>query len=357
MIKILHSADWHLDSPLRGFNAAQREFLRHQQLSLPGRIADIATREGCDVMLLAGDIFDGPYTRDSVDAVYRALDRVRIPVFISPGNHDHYGPESPWFREKWPNNVHIFTSQTISSFVIRDLSCRIYGAAFQSADCPGLLDHFRAGGQERYALLVLHGDPTAPDSPYCPVTAAQIRESGLDYAALGHIHAAGRMGGEAALCAWPGCPMGRGYDETGLKGVLLTQLEETANVRFLPLDMPRFYDLSTEAGDDPVRSVRELLPVGGSSDFYRIRLTGEVRDGLLDHLRGQFDAYPNLVLLDETIPAGNIWETTQEDSLEGIYFRILRDSAEGQDPQTVEALELAAKLSRQILQGREVELP
>jgi len=46
-----------------------------------------------------------------------------------------------------------------------------------------------------------------------------------------------------------------------------------------------------------------------------------------------------------------------EDSLEGIYFRILRDACQDQDAGTVEALELAARISRQILQGREVELP
>lgn len=354
MIKILHSADWHLDSPLRGFTPHQRETLRRRMLEIPGRIADLAIREGCDLMLLSGDIFDGPYTRDSVDAVFRALERVGIPVFLSPGNHDPYGPNSPWFRENWPENLHIFTRQSISSYVIPDLSCRVYGAAFQGPDCPGLLDGFRAGGDERYALLVLHGDPAAPNSPYCPVTAAQIRESGLDYAALGHIHAAGRLGGN---CAWPGCPMGRGWDETGPKGALLVELEETASIRFLPLDMPRFYDLSTDAGSDPVDAVKQLLPRDNSADFYRVRLTGEVRPGVMERLQGQFSGYPNLTLLDETIPEGNLWETVQEDSLEGIFFRVLRDAAQDQDPETVEALELAAKISRQILQGREVELP
>lgn len=354
MIKILHSADWHLDSPLRCFTARQREALRRRMLDIPGRIADLAIREGCDLMLLSGDIFDGPYTQDSVNAVCRALERVGIPVFLSPGNHDPYGPNSPWFRETWPENLHIFTRQTISSYVIPDLSCRVYGAAFQGPDCPGLLDGFRAGGDERYALLVLHSDPTAPNSPYCPVTAAQVRESGLDYAALGHIHAAGRLGSN---CAWPGCPMGRGWDETGPKGALLVELEETASIRFLPLDMPRFYDLSTEAGEDPVGAVKQLLPQDSSADFYRIRLTGEVRPGVMERLQGQLSGYPNLTLLDETIPEGNIWETVQEDSLEGIFFRVLHDAAQDQDPETVEALELAAKISRQILQGREVELP
>ena len=357
MLKILHSADWHRDAPLRGFTREQARLLRRQMLTLPDRIADIAIREGCDLMLLSGDLFDGEYSRESCEAVYRALDRVEIPVFIAPGNHDCYSEKSPWFREIWPGNVHIFKHQAISSVRLDALDCRVYGGAFTGPECPSLLEGFRAVGKDRWALMVLHGDPSAADSPYCPVTAAQVREAGLDYVALGHIHAAGRFGAGAGMCAWPGCPQGRGYDETGLKGVLIAELDQTANVRFIPLDGPRFYDLETEAGDDPVGAVERLLPAEGTEDFYRIHLTGEVRGNVMDRLRGRFENYPNLKLLDQTVPAGDLWETGGEDSLEGIYFRILRDACQDQDAGTVEALELAARISRQILQGREVELP
>lgn len=357
MIKILHSADWHMDAPLRGFSEAQRAFLRDRMLRLPDLIADIAIREGCQICLLAGDLFDGAYTRESADALRRALRRMEIPVFIAPGNHDYISPASPWVRESWPDNVHIFTHPQISSQTVPELDCRIYGAGYTAMECPGLLSDFQAGGQERYALLVLHADPTGAASPYCPVTAAQIQDAGLDYAALGHIHAAGRFGAGAGMCAWPGCPMGHGYDETGIKGVLVTELEETANVRFIPLDVPRFYDRSTAAGDDPVGAVRRLLPPEGSTDFFRIRLTGEVHRDALERLAGQFDLYPNLCLLDETIPAGDLWETAGQDSLEGLYFQFLQNAARESDPETAETLELAARISRQILQGREVELP
>ncbi len=357
MIKILHSADWHLDAPLGGFTHAQKEFLRKKMLKLPDMIADIAIREECQICLLSGDLFDGAYTKESADAVYRALERMSIPVFIAPGNHDYVCDSSPWIRESWPPNVHIFKKQAITSQVVSELDCRIYGAGFQSMECPGLLADFQAGGHEKYALMVLHADPTSTASAYCPVTAAQIRDAGLDYVALGHIHAPGRFGAGAGMCAWPGCPMGHGYDETGVKGVLVVELEESAHVRFLPLDVPRFYDSSAVAGDDPVGAVESLLPPGGSEDFFRIRLTGEVRHNAIDRLNGRFPQYPNLRILDETIPAGDIWETVGQDSLEGMYFQILQNAMEGQDAETVATLELTARISRQILQGREVELP
>ena len=59
--------------------------------------------------------------------------------------------------------------------VLSALSCRVYGAGFRSMDCPSLLDGFRAEGTERYKIAVLHGDPTQRESPYNPITAAQVK--------------------------------------------------------------------------------------------------------------------------------------------------------------------------------------
>jgi DNA repair exonuclease SbcCD nuclease subunit len=128
MIKILHSGDWHLDAPLQG--RPQGEWLRRELEKIPGKIARICTAEGCDLMLLSGDLFDGPYTRSSYRAVYEALESVQIPVFIAPGNHDYMNPDSPYEKEVWPENVYIFTKQQIRWVDAPGLSCRVYGAGF-----------------------------------------------------------------------------------------------------------------------------------------------------------------------------------------------------------------------------------
>ena len=357
MIRILHTADWHIDAPLREFTDLQRRELRASLLEVPGRIAEVCLREGCDLCLIAGDVFDGPYTREGYEAVYRALERMEVPVFIAPGNHDPYRDGSAWTRERWPENVYLFRRQEITSYHIEELSCRVYGAAFTGHTCPGLLGDFRAECAERHALLLLHGDPTNPASPYNPVTAAQVREAGVDYAALGHIHTQGRFEAGAGMCAWPGCPMGRGFDETLTKGVLIADLDETVQLRFHPLEVPRFFDYCLDISGDPVETVAAMLPPGGSRDFYRIRLTGEMAPGAMDYLPERFRDYPNLTILDETIPLGDLWEYAGEDSLTGLFFQILRDGARDADRATAERLELAARIGKKILEGREVELP
>ena len=92
MIKILHSGDWHLDSPLQGRTAA----LRGELLQIPGKIVALCKEEQCDLVLLSGDLFDGAYTQDTYRTVYDALQSMEVPVFITPGNHDFISPDSPY---------------------------------------------------------------------------------------------------------------------------------------------------------------------------------------------------------------------------------------------------------------------
>ncbi len=348
-LKILHSADWHLDSPFTGVSDAQRERLKEAQLRLPEMIADICLQEGCDLVLLAGDLFDGPYSRETAAILSRELARCAVPVFISPGNHDYLAPESPWLGEAWPENVHIFTG-AMTSVTLPELDCRIYGAGYRSMDCPGLLQGFRAAGEERYQIALLHADPMQVHSPYCPVTAGQVRASGLTYLALGHIHKAGSFRAGGTLCAWPGTPMGRGFDETREKGVYIVSLEDGASCRFLELDMPRFELLEGEEGE-----LDSLLPPLENDNFYRITLVGP-GETPLDQIRSRLSRFPNLELVDRREAPRDIWESAGEDTLEGAYFRLLQEKRDSAPPELAEAYQLAAEISRKLLDGKAVSL-
>lgn len=349
MIKILHTADWHLDSPLQGKTPEQAQFLRRALLALPGKIAAICRQEHCQLVLISGDIFDGAYTVDSLNAVKRALEEMAVPVFISPGNHDFVGLSSPWLTESWPENVHIFTRQAVEEVYLSDLDLYVYGAGFTSMDCPGLLEGFRAKGN---SVAVLHGDPTQVASPYCPITHTQVMDSGLQYLALGHIHKGGQFKAGATLCAWPGCPMGRGYDEQGQKGVLIAQIGDTASARFVPLDTPKFFDLETTP-----EGLDALLPPVGNEDFYRITFTGESQPIDLSALYAAYSRFPNLELRDRTVLPVDIWKSVGEDSFEGMYFGLLQDSLTDKNEEEQKKILLAARICRQILDGQEVVLP
>lgn len=352
-LKILHSADWHLDSPFLGFTEQQRRFLKEEQRKIPGKIAELCRREDCDMMLLAGDIFDGDASRETLEILKRELENCGVPVLIAPGNHDFYGDGSPWRKAAWPENVFIFTGG-LESVTIQGLNCRIYGAAFQSMDCPSLLEGFRAQGDEAYCVAVLHGDPLQRNSPYNPISNTQVRNSTLDYLALGHIHKAGLFRSGDTLCAWPGCPMGRGWDETGEKGVCIVTLGEEPKVQAVSLHTPRFYDLEAEVLGDTLTAVEAVLPAVPGDDFYRVTLTGS-GDVNLEELQREFADYPNLEFRDKTEPPLEVWTDAEKDSLEGIYFGMLRKAVEDA-PENARQIQLAAEISRKLLQGREVKL-
>ena len=98
-------------------------------------------------------------------------------------------------------------------------------------------------------------------------------------------------------------------------------------------------------------------PPQGSKDHIRVRLTGETAPGATDGLALGFADWPNLTILDETTTLRNVWDSAGDDTLTGLFFRILQQGAAESDPDTAATLELAARIGRKILEGREVELP
>ena len=345
MMKLLHSADWHLDAPLVGFSAGETARLKEALLGVPGKVVRTARQHGCDLIVLSGDLFDGPHSPDSLLALQKALAEFALPVFISPGNHDPMRPQSPWAQPGWSENVHIFKGG-MESIPLPALGCCVYGAAFTGSESEPLLEHFRADCSEQYAVGVFHGDPLTPQSGKNTVSRRQVADSALDYLALGHIHKGDSFREGSTLCAWPGCPMGRGFDETGEKGVLVVTLGEDARAEFLPLDTPRFYRLKAAP-----QALSDLLPAAPTLDHYRVELIGESEPVDIAALQAAFPHIPNLQLRDQTLPPIDLWANAGSDSLEGVFFDLLRSSEE--DPETVQ---LAARISRQLLLGREVAL-
>ena len=351
-MKLLHSADWHLGAPLGAYG-----HLRRVLEQIPFQVVQTAKDQGCQMILLAGDLFDAEADRYTLQLVKRALGEAGMPVFISPGNHDFVTPGSVWVTESWPDNVHIFTETEIESVPLPQLDCRVYGAAFRGPECGSLLEGFCAGGEERYCIGLFHGDPVTAGAAYNPVSRGQIADSALDYLALGHIHKTGSVQSGATLCAWPGCPMGRGFDETGEKGVLLVELEEDCRIRFLSLENPCFWDLEASVEETPERTVSRLLDLLRPGDCCRITLTGEAEPFDPDALGKQFPDYPNLQLRDRTMLPLTLWDHAGEDSLEGVFFQKLLRAMEDQQEADCRRIRLAARISRQLLLGQEVKLP
>ena len=336
MLNILHAADLHLDSPFSGLSpelAAQR---REELRQLPDRLADLAGEIRADLVLLAGDLFDGMRcTRETVQLLARALGRIQAPVFIAPGNHDPYTPNSPYAQPIWPSNVHIFTSPIPQKVVPEGLGCTVYGTAFtQEHPEQGPLDRFCADKEDGFRLMVTHGNTLGED--YGSISPAQIRSCGLSYLALGHIHqGSGLQKTGDTFWAYPGCPEGRGFDETGDKGVLHIVLDgDQVQATFLSLCRRRYeiLDVDVTDADDLQTRVEQALPAHTQDHIFRIRLTGRGKWTASELTRLEQALTPKfyaLELQDHTRAPQQIWERVGEDSLTGLFLSAMAQQPEG----------------------------
>lgn len=330
-IKILHSADLHLDSPFEGLPAGKASIRRGEQRELLGALAALARGEGVDLVLLSGDLLDSDNTYyETGEALVKCLGQIPAPVFIAPGNHDYYSPRSPYARLKLPENVHVFSKNAIEAVELPELKVRVYGAAFTEKHSKALLRGFQAPRQEdTLNLLCLHGELGARESAYNPISLQELEDSGIDYAALGHIHkASGLQRAGNTWYSWPGCPEGRGFDETGEKTVSLVELSpEGCQLETASIATRRYQELRVDiTGSDALLAIHTQLPDETVRDIYRIILAGETEQSPdLRRLHGALsELFFELQLRDETRLRRSVWERAGEDTLRGLFLLKLR---------------------------------
>lgn len=348
MIKVLHAADFHLDAAFSSLPPAQAGQRRKEQRTALHQLSKAC--EDCEIVLLAGDLFDGQQVyQDTLDALKDCFFSIRASIFIAPGNHDNLSPDSPYLTEEWPENVHIFTRPTVERVELE--GCHIYGAAYDAQE--NLLEDFRVADPSVVNLMVLHSGGN-----YNPITESQIAASGLDYLALGHVHSrrVGRAG--QTVYAYPGCLMGRGFDECGQKGLLRLDVStEDIKIRFLPIFSRKYEILRVQAGEDAAASIREALPTDARTHAYRVILQGKSKPLHLPTLERQLaDACFYLELADETHAPQDPWHDAAEDTLKGAVLQNLKARREGASAEETARIQRAAQILTALMENREVEL-
>ena len=155
-----------------------------------------------------------------------------------------------------------------------------------------------------------------------------IAASGMDYIALGHIHKeSGLRKCGSTYYAWPGCPEGRGFDETGEKHVYIVTLGNGCSVKPVCIAQRKYEILNVELkSGDVVSDVLAALPENTRSDVYRIILRGEAAeppqpDAIISAVGERFFS---LQVRDETSLKRDVWESAGEDNLRGRFLMRLK---------------------------------
>lgn len=265
VVKIVHAADIHLDSPLRGlerYEGAPVERIRGATRAALSRLVDLCIAERAGLLLLAGDLFDGDWKDYSTGLFFAdQMSRLRaadVRVFIVRGNHDAASQVKRHLT--LPDNVHEASPLAPETLVYDSLGVAVHGQSFETrAVTDDLASGYPDAVPGMLNIGVLHTSATgrAGHEPYAPCTLDVLKSKGYDYWALGHVHE------REVLCEAPwvvfcGNLQGRHARELGDKGATLIELRDgaIASVEHRSVDVVRFVrcevDLTDVARGDEV---------------------------------------------------------------------------------------------------------
>ncbi len=298
-VKIAHCADLHIGSQCRGIGN-KGEIRKHELKNTFFRILDECGSEKVNLLLIAGDLFDDVNLSVSdVQDVKNALSKVSFKVVISPGNHDPFTSDSP-YAHQWPENIIIFKNNQIECVKIDDFKVRLWGFAFKGAyEKENFLKNLQIKKDDNFIdICVMHGNiSSSGEDIYCPVRICDIERSRMDYIALGHVHKRSevcRAGG--TYYAYPGCPEGRGFDETGDKGFYIgTVSKNYCNLKFKKICKRTYEVIAVDISDADtendvinliLQKIKKYCGESYTENLYKISLTGSVdEDFFIDVLK------------------------------------------------------------------------
>jgi DNA repair exonuclease SbcCD nuclease subunit len=226
VLKLLHTADWHLGMGFGQFDEHQQRKLTRARLEVIDRILGLADQYAVDAVLCAGDLFDGPdpgkeWWGGLLEAFSRRAGWTR-PVFLLPGNHDPLIPQSVYhsdhaFRRGLPPWVRVvdrddFAYELRPDAVLHAVPCT---SPAGQAD-PTLRIPPRGPGDDRIRIGLAHGQTFDIDGHQTnfPIAKDAAQRCGLDYLAIGDTHSFREVQpGATAPTVYPGAPEPTSFKE------------------------------------------------------------------------------------------------------------------------------------------------
>ncbi len=337
-MKLLHTGDLHLDSPFAGESVQTAETRRERQRQILRKIFALAKEETCDMILIAGDLFDGKYVTPETGALCRKLFcEAKCPVILAPGNHDPYAEGSFYRTEAFPDHVYVFNSSDLQCFDFEELGARVYGYAFLSsvlAEAP-LAGAPIPEEDGMLRILCAHGDRNDPLSRYAPLPDADLRRMDFDYCALGHVHNPSPSDPTDRI-RYCGFPEGRSYDETGEGGVWVVELEKgekpfakrviLSENRYLWEEMDVSQSEDVELLTEQISGKISLL-AHKQGTHLRLTLTGNADPTVMGELLARKETVQGelaeLCLIDRTVPYTDGEYLERDTTLRGAFYRSL----------------------------------
>ncbi len=377
MVRLIHTADLHLDSAFSSrFSKEEAEERRRNLLIAWNKLLQYGIERRVQAILISGDLFDSPVVSRSTMEIFLSSIRKNpeISFFYLRGNHDTKNTFR--FRDDLPKNLFLFSKEG-KKYRLKEklvlLGQEFYGTerrsefteeSYGTESLLELPEELEELGEEELLspssakdavqsiwnlkeedcnILMLHGALREGGSEVQNeqgISLKQLSRYPIHYLALGHIHKReeGKCGSLNYI--YPGCLQGRGFDEEGEKGFYYVEIEEETKeikAEFVPLKegafriIPLF--LSEEDGTlDAEEKIRESLKKEGAEakDSVRIILKGEKRaeeERNLRYLEKQLEEeYAYIEIKEETKLKLRKEEFIHEKGLKGEFLRMVSES-------------------------------
>jgi exonuclease SbcD len=335
-VRLLFFADLHLDAPFAWLGGSQLAARRRRQAlrETLRNITQLALEIHADALLCGGDLFEqARYSPDTVAFLERSFEEIDpMPVFLAPGNHDWYAPESPYRQARWSPNVHVFTEDRMSSVPLDD-GVTLWGAAHRApARTLGFLDNFKVdrGGIH---LGLLHASErsglqaeSTGQTPHAPFDAAQIGASGLHHLLVGHYH----RPRDATRYTYPGNPDFLTFGEDGERGAVVVTVQPDGSIerKRHRVGVTPAHDLALDVGEcasqQDVRD-RLLALLDRRNGVARVTLGGELDPRLDLDIPGLLEVPHQLeglqIRLGRLRPGYNLEDLAGEPTVRGQFVR------------------------------------
>lgn len=339
-VKFLHTADLHLGAAVSSAGSIGAERRQEAILTMESLFALSKDKE-IPLVLISGDLLENNSVEPKFfqSFVRCVAENPDITVVFAAGNHDPLTADSPFLNNDLPKNLLVLGTDD-ECIELNSLPVRIYGRSFGSVYMAGKNNFSLPVPQDdKLNIMVIHGEPGSDLSGgYNTITSDFLAMSGMDYVALGHIHqflTPQKLG--STYFAYPGTPEPHGFDEDGLKGVILGSLsKESFSFDFYPTARRRYETLEINIGglkttldicSDILSALENRFGQDYSKNFYKIILEGSVSEEVnidLDEIRTRLsDKVYFVKLRDNTEPELCLDTIKKENTLRGRFVKLM----------------------------------
>lgn len=262
MVKFIHAADLHLDSPFKSRSKMPPniiEALMDSTYVATKRMFDYAIENKVDFIILAGDVFDmnnrSLKSEIFLKEQFERLEQHGIFTYMIHGNHD---PVVDGIKTSWPNTVNVFREnvETYQAMSKTGEPVFIHGFSYyQNESYESKIDHYPVNNRnDGIHIGILHGTYSKSKGVgerYTEFNLEDLNSKLYHYWALGHIHMRQKLS-EIPLINYSGNIQGRHVNESGEKGFLVVEGDHIKlNSTFVPVQDILFerYDLDVSSVD------------------------------------------------------------------------------------------------------------